>query len=217
MHLNCNDFKFRLRQSAPEHLAEDLVESFRSIYGSLKCLAVGLMFAVCPVGISFDFESGVHAKVMIVFAKSGSGRDGDSGDNSGGGDGSGSSSGSGGGRDSNSGGGNSGSGGGGHSGTGSGSDSGGGSGSSSGSGNGNGSSSGSGSASSVSSSEGKGKSLSAPRLREVGQNLQLIYSNGWEEKIFNGRYELKDPMGRTVSLRSATQADHDRLRRAALQ
>jgi hypothetical protein len=46
------------------------------------------------------------------------------------------------------------------------------------------------------------------------QNLHLRYPNGWDEKIHNGRYHLKDPMGRTVIRRRATQEDMIRMRAA---
>ena len=44
------------------------------------------------------------------------------------------------------------------------------------------------------------------------QNLHIPYLNGWDEKIHNGRYHLKDPMGRTVIRRRATQEDLIRMR-----
>ncbi len=52
-------------------------------------------------------------------------------------------------------------------------------------------------------------------LRGSGSNLHLIYSNGWEEKIKSGRYVLRDPYGQTVKRRAATQADLERMRKAA--
>lgn len=201
MRSSTKDFNLRLYQPTHGHLTEDRVEPFRSFYRSLYCLVLGVMIAACPFEFSFDFESGLHAKAMIALAKSGSGKDGDGGDDDSG-DNSGSGSGNSGSDNSGSGSGNSGSG---SSGSGN---------SDSGSGSGN---SGSGSSNSGSGSQGNGKSSAGPRLQEVGLNLHLTYSNGWEEEILNGRYELKDPQGRTVSRRSATKVDYGRMREAARQ
>lgn len=46
-------------------------------------------------------------------------------------------------------------------------------------------------------------------------NLHLRYANGWDERIFNGRYRLVDPQGRTVADRVATFADLKRMQSAA--
>ena len=48
-------------------------------------------------------------------------------------------------------------------------------------------------------------------------NLHLRYSNGWDERILNGRYILVDPEGRTVTRRAATAKDLERMRAAVTQ
>jgi len=44
--------------------------------------------------------------------------------------------------------------------------------------------------------------------------IEIEYSDGWEEKIEYGRYELEAPNGRTIISRPATQRDFDRLNSA---
>ncbi|WP_238367689.1 hypothetical protein [Mesobacterium pallidum] len=47
---------------------------------------------------------------------------------------------------------------------------------------------------------------------ETGPNkIEARYSTGWKEEIENGRYELKNPAGRTVRERMATEEDMARL------
>lgn len=43
------------------------------------------------------------------------------------------------------------------------------------------------------------------------QAMEVVYSDGTKEEIFNSRYERKNAQGRTVEERPATQADVDRL------
>ena len=44
-----------------------------------------------------------------------------------------------------------------------------------------------------------------------GENIEILYSDGWKEEIENGRYQLKDAANRTVVERPARPADRDRL------
>ena len=44
-----------------------------------------------------------------------------------------------------------------------------------------------------------------------GNNVEVVHASGIKEEIENGRYELKDPAGRTVVERRATAADIARL------
>jgi len=46
-----------------------------------------------------------------------------------------------------------------------------------------------------------------------GNNVQILYANGWREEISSGRYSLTDQYGRTVTSRRATQKDRNRLNR----
>ncbi|WP_415404055.1 hypothetical protein [Tateyamaria sp. SN3-11] len=46
-----------------------------------------------------------------------------------------------------------------------------------------------------------------------GNNVQILYANGWREEISSGRYKLTDQYGRTVTSRRATQIDRNRLNR----
>ena len=48
-----------------------------------------------------------------------------------------------------------------------------------------------------------------------GKNIEIGYSDGWEEEVENGRYELKNTANRTVVERPATQADINRLNAGA--
>ncbi len=44
--------------------------------------------------------------------------------------------------------------------------------------------------------------------------IRIEYSDGWEEEIENGRYELRDPRGNVVISRPAVQRDFERLNSA---
>ena len=46
-----------------------------------------------------------------------------------------------------------------------------------------------------------------------GQNVEILYSNGWREEISWGRYRLIDQYGRAAASRRATQLDRKRLNR----
>ncbi len=180
-------------------------------------VALGLFAAAMPV--QFTLSGGTPLTMGVAFAHAKGGDDGDSGGSDGGG---GDRSGRGGGDDSDggrgrgrgrggsddsgghddSGGGDSGGGGGSNS-SGSGS-SGGGSDDHGASGNGNGG------------SKARGSSGNRGRA-SIGGNVELRYSNGWRERIRNGRYRLTDPKGRTVRDRPATQEDAVRMRDAQIQ
>ena len=49
------------------------------------------------------------------------------------------------------------------------------------------------------------------RAQRRGGNIEVRFVDGWKEEVENGRYELKDPAGRTVVERAATNADVSRL------
>ena len=152
-------------------------------------LLMGLLFAAFLPRITVDEEGRFNVDTPMAYAESGSGSDGKgggSGNSGSGSDNSGSGSGSGSG--------NSGSGG--------------------GSGNSGGKDDG-GNSSNNRGSRKKDPSSVTSDLRGSGSNLHLIYSNGWEEKIKSGRYVLRDPYGQTVKRRAATQADLERMRKAA--
>ncbi len=161
-------------------------------------LLMGLLFAAFLPRITVDEEGRFNVDTPMAYAESGSGSDGKgggSGNSGSGSDNSGSGSGSG------------------NSGSGSGSGSG-----NSGSGGGSGNSGGKddgGNSSNNRGSRKKDPSSVTSDLRGSGSNLHLIYSNGWEEKIKSGRYVLRDPYGQTVKRRAATQADLERMRKAA--
>ena len=170
-------------------------------------LLMGLLFAAFLPRITVDEEGRFNVDTPMAYAESGSGSDGKGGGSGNSGSGSGGS-----------GGGNSGSGnsGGGNSGSGCGNSGNSGSGSGSGSGNsGSGGKDDSGNSSNNRGSRKKDPSSVTSDLRGSGSNLHLIYSNGWEEKIKSGRYVLRDPYGQTVKRRAATQADLERMRKAA--
>ena len=175
-------------------------------------LLMGLLFAAFLPRITVDEEGRFNVDTPMAYAESGSGSDGKgggSGNSGSGSDNSGSGSGS---DNSGSGSGKSGSGSG-NSSSGSGSGSG-----NSGSGGGSGNSGGKddgGNSSNNRGSRKKDPSSVTSDLRGSGSNLHLIYSNGWEEKIKSGRYVLRDPYGQTVKRRAATQADLERMRKAA--
>ncbi len=150
-------------------------------------LLMGLLFAAFLPRITVDEEGRFNVDTPMAYAESGSGSDGKGGGSGNSGSGS-DNSGSG------SGSGNSGSGG--------------------GSGNSGGKDDG-GNSSNNRGSRKKDPSSVTSDLRGSGSNLHLIYSNGWEEKIKSGRYVLRDPYGQTVKRRAATQADLERMRKAA--
>jgi hypothetical protein len=156
-------------------------------------LLMGLLFAAFLPRITVDEEGRFNVDTPMAYAESGSGSGG-----KGGGSGN-SNSGSGSGSD--------------NSGNGSGSGNSG-SGSGSGSGNSGGKDDG-GNSSNNRGSRKKDPSSVTSDLRGSGSNLHLIYSNAWEEKIKSGRYVLRDPYGQTVKRRAATQADLERMRKAA--
>jgi hypothetical protein len=56
-----------------------------------------------------------------------------------------------------------------------------------------------------------GNGINVVKFESTSNSVEVIYSNGWKEEIENGRYERKNPSGRTVEERRATQADADRL------
>ena len=53
----------------------------------------------------------------------------------------------------------------------------------------------------------------AVRATYRGQNVEILYSNGWREEISWGRYRLIDQYGRAAASRRATQLDRKRLNR----
>lgn len=59
----------------------------------------------------------------------------------------------------------------------------------------------------------KGVNSRAVKATYRGQNVEILYSNGWTEEISSGRYNLADQYGRIVASRRATQADRTRLNR----
>ena len=52
---------------------------------------------------------------------------------------------------------------------------------------------------------------SVTKIESSASGIEVRYSTGWKEEIENGRYELKNPAGRTVRERTATAADIARL------
>lgn len=65
--------------------------------------------------------------------------------------------------------------------------------------------------------DNEGNSKKSRKRLGSSSNLHLQYTNGWNERIRNGRYRLVDPEGRTVSDRWATTKDLMRMRKAAGQ
>lgn len=57
----------------------------------------------------------------------------------------------------------------------------------------------------------KGTRGKVAQIRLRGEDLEVIYSDGWHEAIRSGRYELTDPLDRTVIRRRAKQSDYERL------
>ena len=179
-------------------------------------VALVLLFAATPVALRFDRGPDGLFALTGAAAKDGgsSGSGSSSGSGGSGNSGSGSNSGSGGsgssGSGSNSGSGGSGSsgGGGGHSGPGGGGASGG-SGGRSNSGPGGGGEKASG-------SDGGGWhghiSRHGARIEINGDDIRVIYADGFREEISKGTLILKDPQGRPVVRRRATSADFARLR-----
>ena len=93
----------------------------------------------------------------------------------------------------------------------------GGSGSNSGSGGGNSGSGGSGSNSGSGGGTGPGNSHVNPETGDKvsihGSTNQVVHPDGLREKIENGRFVMKDALGRTIVERAATAADLARLKR----
>ena len=93
----------------------------------------------------------------------------------------------------------------------------GGSGSNSGSGGGNSGSGGSGSNSGSGGGTGPGNSHVNPETGDKvsihGSTIQVVHPDGLREKIENGRFVMKDALGRTIVERAATAADLARLKR----
>ena len=58
---------------------------------------------------------------------------------------------------------------------------------------------------------GGGGGLQVVKIERTAAGVEVIYSNGIKEEIEGGRYELKNPAGRTVMERAATQADLARI------
>ncbi len=56
---------------------------------------------------------------------------------------------------------------------------------------------------------------SSPSAEIRGAHIEVRYANGFKDEIENGVFERKDPAGRTVSRRPATDADRARLTGAA--
>lgn len=171
--------------------------------------SLALLPASLPLSLNFEARSGsAWVQGSVANAKGGGDDSSGSGSDGGGGD-HGGNSGSGGGSDS----GNSGSGGGDNGG----SDDGGSSGRGGG-GQGGRDADGSG----AGTREGEGGRGSdrrtGPNGGDVGSRgnwIQVIYPGGWKEEVQDGRFELKDPKGRTVVKRRATAEDLARLRAVA--
>ena len=93
----------------------------------------------------------------------------------------------------------------------------GGSGSNSGSGGGNSGSGNSGSGSGSGGGAGPGNSHVNPETGDKvsihGSTIQVVHPDGLREKIENGRFVMKDALGRTIVERAATAADLARLKR----
>ncbi len=53
--------------------------------------------------------------------------------------------------------------------------------------------------------------LQVVKIERTATGVDVVYSNGIQEEIANGHYELKNPAGRTVIERPATQKDLDRI------
>nr|WP_189502209.1 hypothetical protein [Mesorhizobium sp. M00.F.Ca.ET.216.01.1.1] len=49
------------------------------------------------------------------------------------------------------------------------------------------------------------------RVRVHGHAIEVVHADGIREKIENGRFEMKDALGRTIVERAATAADFSRL------
>ncbi|MGL4308962.1 MAG: hypothetical protein ACRCSU_00640 [Paracoccaceae bacterium] len=57
----------------------------------------------------------------------------------------------------------------------------------------------------------KGTRSKVAQIRLRGEDIEVIYSDGWREVIRSGRYVLTDPLERTVIRRRAKQSDYERL------
>ncbi|MBZ9996429.1 hypothetical protein [Mesorhizobium sp. BH1-1-4] len=166
-----------------------------------------LVLTIAPYGIAFHgFVPGLEAATALA-GKGGGGGGGNGGGNGGGGGN------SGGGNGGNSGGGNS-SGGNGNSGSGNNSGNGNGGGNN-GNGNGNGADNGGGN-----SGAGKGQGAKSSHVNATtgdkvdvdGNKITVQHPDGLTEKIENGRFSMKDKLGRTIIDRRATPADASRLK-----
>jgi hypothetical protein len=65
-----------------------------------------------------------------------------------------------------------------------------------------------------SSSGRSGVATASPGSRQGRRDdgdIFVVYPDGWREEVVGGRYELRDPQGRTVSRRGATSADRARM------
>ena len=58
-----------------------------------------------------------------------------------------------------------------------------------------------------------GGDLRVVKIERSASGIEIIYSNGVKEEIENGRYQLKNPGGRTIAQRPATQGDLNRIGR----
>lgn len=58
-----------------------------------------------------------------------------------------------------------------------------------------------------------GATVSAARV--VGNDVEIVYSNGWRETLLQGSYQLKDAYGRTVVKRAGLKTDLTRMSNAA--
>lgn len=59
--------------------------------------------------------------------------------------------------------------------------------------------------------DGSDDGATVRKIEVSASSVEVTYADGTKEEIENGRYERKNPAGRTVEERPATQADVDRL------
>lgn len=50
------------------------------------------------------------------------------------------------------------------------------------------------------------------KVERSATGFEVEYANGWKVEVENGRFEVKNPAGRTVEQRPATSADLARFR-----
>jgi len=50
------------------------------------------------------------------------------------------------------------------------------------------------------------------KVERSATGFEVEYANGWKVEVENGRFEVKNPAGRTVEQRPATNADLARFR-----